>query len=276
MAQRQAGLAMVSEVATSASETAVLVDGVEKTFHSKAGPVRALANLSFSVRRNEFITIVGPSGCGKSTIVKIVSGLLAPSTGRVEVFGQPVSEPRPDVGMVFQSPRLLKWRSVLDNVLLPIEILRRRRRDYEAKAMDLLKLAGLQDFATMRPHELSGGMQQRVAICRALVYDPTLLLMDEPFGALDALSRDFMNVELMRIWSEHKKTSLLITHSIPEAVFLADRVLVMSGRPGHLVADVAVDLPRPRHPRIRMTQEFMKHVEVVHRHLGIDYAGPSQ
>jgi NitT/TauT family transport system ATP-binding protein len=273
MAQRRTGLAMVSDAAK--SETAVLVEGVEKTFRSRAGPVRALADLTFSIRRNEFITVVGPSGCGKSTIVKIVSGLLAPSAGRVEVFGEPVVGPRPDIGMVFQSPRLLKWRSVLDNVLLPIEILRKRRRDYESKAMNLLRLAGLEEFAGMRPHELSGGMQQRAAICRALVYDPTLLLMDEPFGALDALSRDIMNVELMRIWSEHKKTSLLITHSISEAVFLADRVMVMSGRPGHVVADVTIDLPRPRRPNIRMTQEFMRHVEVVQRHLGLEYAGPN-
>lgn len=254
-----------------AAEVAVRAECIEKTFRTKAGPVRALSDLSFSVRRDEFVTVVGPSGCGKSTIVKIVAGLLAPSAGRVEVFGQVVDAPRSDVGMVFQSPRLLKWRNVLDNVLLPIEILRWRRRDYESRAMDLLRLAGLEEFAAMRPSELSGGMQQRVAICRALIYDPTLLLMDEPFGALDALSRDVMNVELMRIWSEHKKTSVLITHSIQEAVFLADRVMVMSGRPGRVVAEVNVDLPRPRHPRIRLTPEFMRHVEVVHRHLGVEY-----
>jgi NitT/TauT family transport system ATP-binding protein len=254
------------------ADVAMRVEGVEKLFRTKAGPVRAVADLSFSVLRNEFITVVGPSGCGKSTIVKIIAGLMPPTSGRVEVFDEPVVAPRSDVGMVFQSPRLLKWRSVLDNVLLPIEILRRKRRDYEGKAMELLRLAGLEDFAAMRPHELSGGMQQRVAICRALVYDPTLLLMDEPFGALDALSRDVMNVELMRIWSEHKKTSLLITHSIPEAVFLADRVLVMSGRPGRVIAEVTIDLPRPRHPRIRLTPEFIAHVDSVHRHLGIEYA----
>jgi NitT/TauT family transport system ATP-binding protein len=174
--------------------------------------------------------------------------------------------------MVFQSPRLLKWRTVLDNVLLPIEIMRLPRQQYVARAMELLQLAGVKDTANMRPSELSGGMQQRVAICRALVYDPRLLLMDEPFGALDALSRDIMNVELMKIWSERKKTTLLITHSISEAIFLADRVLVMSSRPGTIVEEVEIDLPRPRHPRVRATREFQELSSRIHRLLGVEYA----
>ncbi len=251
---------------------AIGVRGVGKTYRTKRGEVQALADLDFSVRENEFVTVVGPSGCGKSTILKIIAGLLGVSSGEVSVFGRKVDSPRSDVGMVFQTPMLLKWRSVLDNVLLPVEILRRKRADYMDRAQELLRLAGIAEFAAMRPKELSGGMQQRVAICRALVYDPTLLLMDEPFGALDALSRDMMNVELMRIWSERRKTTVLITHSIQEAVFLADRVLVMSGRPGRIVADVKIDLPRPRHPRVRGTQEFMVYSNRIHQLLGVEYA----
>ena len=252
---------------------AIAVDSAGKTYRTKRGETRALDDLTFSINSNEFVTVVGPSGCGKSTILKAIAGLLPLSRGSVEVFGKPVTAPRSDVGMVFQSPMLLKWRTVLDNVLLPVEILRRNRKDYEAKAMALLELAGIAEFAHMRPRELSGGMQQRVAICRALVYDPTLLLMDEPFGALDAMSRDLMNVELMRIWSEQKKTTLLITHSIQEAVFLADRVLVMSGRPGKIIATVPIELGRPRQPRVRGTPEFLQHTNEIHRLMGVDYAG---
>jgi NitT/TauT family transport system ATP-binding protein len=245
---------------------------VGKTYRTRRGEVQALSDLSFSVADREFVTVVGPSGCGKSTILKIIAGLMPPTTGEVEVFGDRVVEPRPDAGMVFQSPRLLRWRNVIDNVLLPIEILGLKRSAYMTTAMDLLKLAGVSDFAHMRPGELSGGMQQRVAICRALVHDPRLLLMDEPFGALDALSRDIMNVELMKIWNERRKTTLLITHSIQEAIFLADRVLVMSGRPGSIVADLRVDLPRPRHPRIRATAEFQQLSTQIHEMLGVVYA----
>jgi NitT/TauT family transport system ATP-binding protein len=259
----------VADVA--AATAAVRVRNVDKVYRTRSGSVKALERLGFDVRQNEFLTVVGPSGCGKSTILKIIAGLSPASAGHVEVFGKIVDAPRPDVGMVFQAPMLLKWRSILDNVLLPIEILRRSRREYEPRARELLRLAGIEDFAAMRPRELSGGMQQRAAICRALVYDPTLLLMDEPFGALDAISRDIMNVELMRIWSEQKKTTVLITHSIQEAVFLADRVLVMSGRPGSVVAELPIDLPRPRHPRVRRTPEFIEHVETIHRHLGVEY-----
>jgi NitT/TauT family transport system ATP-binding protein len=265
-------LAAAAEETKRSGGTAVGVRAVGKTYRTKRAEVKALEDLTFNVRENEFVTVVGPSGCGKSTILKIVAGLIPPSMGEVQVFGRKVSEPRSDVGMVFQAPMLLKWRSVLDNVLLPVEILRLDRTEYMSKAKELLRLAGIEDFALMRPRELSGGMQQRVAICRALVYDPTLLLMDEPFGSLDALSRDMMNVELMRIWSEQKKTTVLITHSIQEAVFLADRVLVMSGRPGKIVAEVAVDLPRPRHPRVRGTPGFVEYSNRIHHLLGVEYA----
>jgi NitT/TauT family transport system ATP-binding protein len=171
--------------------------------------------------------------------------------------------------MVFQSPVLMKWRTILDNVLFPIDALGLRRRDYLDKAQALLKLAGLEAFAKARPNELSGGMQQRAALCRALIYDPPFLLMDEPFGALDALTRDQMNVELMRIWSETRKATLLITHSVAEAVFLADRVLVMSGRPGTILADVAIDLPRPRQTRVRTTPVFAEYVRRLSAMLGV-------
>ncbi|ODU62625.1 MAG: ABC transporter ATP-binding protein [Lautropia sp. SCN 66-9] len=251
---------------------AVRVAGVDKTYRTKRGEVTALSALSLTVADGEFVTVVGPSGCGKSTILKIIAGLMPPSQGSVEVFGEPVTEPRSDAGMVFQSPRLLKWRNVLDNVLLPIEILGLQRAKYTETALALLKLAGVDDFAKMRPGELSGGMQQRVAICRALVHDPRLLLMDEPFGALDALSRDIMNVELMKIWEERRKTTVLITHSIQEAIFLADRVLVMGGRPGTIVAEVPVDLPRPRHPSVRSTAAFQRLSTRIHALLGVDYA----
>jgi NitT/TauT family transport system ATP-binding protein len=251
---------------------AIRLAGVGKTYRTRRGDVQALANLSFSVADGEFVTIVGPSGCGKSTILKIIAGLMPPSGGEVDVFGDRVVEPRPDAGMVFQSPRLLRWRNVLDNVLLPIEILGLPRAKYLQTATDLLKLAGVDEFSRMRPSELSGGMQQRVAICRALVHDPRLLLMDEPFGALDALSRDIMNVELMKIWNERRKTTLLITHSIQEAIFLADRVLVMSGRPGSVIAALEVELPRPRHPSVRATAAFQQLSTRIHELLGVVYA----
>ncbi len=254
-----------------AADDAVFVSKVGKEYRSRRGRVAALEDVSFSLKRNEFVTVVGPSGCGKSTILRIISGLTLPTAGTVEVFGSKVNAPRPEVGMVFQAPMLLKWRTILDNVLLPIEILHRSRAEYTDKALNLLRSAGIAEFAHMTPRELSGGMQQRAAICRALVYDPTILLMDEPFGALDALTRDMMNVELMRIWSEYKKSTLLITHSIPEAVFLADRVLVMSGRPGRVIADIPIGLPRPRQPNIRRSPAFLEHLEIVYRHLGVEY-----
>ncbi|HMN78784.1 MAG TPA: ABC transporter ATP-binding protein [Burkholderiaceae bacterium] len=250
---------------------AVRVADVDKTYRSKRGEVTALSKLDFDVADEEFVTVVGPSGCGKSTILKIIAGLMPPTRGTVEVFGEAVKAPRIDAGMVFQSPRLLRWRTVLDNVLLPIEILGLQRSRYEQTAHDLLKLAGVHDFARMRPAELSGGMQQRVAICRALIHDPRLLLMDEPFGALDALSRDMMNVELMRIWNERRKTTVLITHSIQEAIFLADRVLVMGGRPGSIIAQVPIDLPRPRHPSVRGTARFQELSTQIHRLLGVEH-----
>lgn len=257
---------------TAVERPAIVVQDVRKVYGSRAGPVNALEGISFEVRDGEFVTVVGPSGCGKTTILKILAGLVPVSSGQVEIFGQPVREPVPDVGMVFQAPVLLKWRTVLDNVLLPIEILRRDRAAYRERALALLRLAGIEEFARRYPRELSGGMQQRVSICRALIHDPKLLLMDEPFGALDALTRDQMNLELLRIWGESRKTSVLITHSIQEAVFLADRVIVMTPRPGRVADVVEVDLPRPRTSALRLERRFNELVQQIGRLIGIEYA----
>jgi NitT/TauT family transport system ATP-binding protein len=214
------------------------LDGVGMVYEAASGPVRALQEISFAVDRGEFVALVGPSGCGKSTLLRLVAGLRLATTGRVSVGGRPVTRPLPEVGMVFQAPVLLKWRTILDNVLLPAELSGRNRSEYRDRAEELLRLVGLEDFAGKLPRELSGGMQQRASLCRALLLDPPLLLMDEPFGALDAMTRDEMNVELLRVWGEAggrertRKTVLFVTHSIPEAIFLADRVVVMTPGPG--------------------------------------------
>jgi NitT/TauT family transport system ATP-binding protein len=219
------------------------------TYAASSGPVEALRDISFTVERGELLALVGPSGCGKSTLLRIVAGLRAATTGRVEVAGHAVTGPMAEVGMVFQAPVLLRWRRVLENVLLPAELSGRDPGRYRARAEGLLRLVGLGDFAAKLPRELSGGMQQRASLCRALLLDPPLLLMDEPFGALDAMTRDEMNLELLRVWGETegaRKTILFVTHSIPEAVLLADRVIVMTARPGRVAAAFAVPLPRPR------------------------------
>ncbi len=249
----------------------VEVRDLAKTYPAKSGPVRALEQVSFDVHDGEFVTVVGPSGCGKSTALKIVAGLIPRSSGTVKVFGEPVVGPIPDVGMVFQAPVLLKWRTVLDNILFSIDILRRDRKQYLGVAQDLLRLVGLAGFERAYPRELSGGMQQRVAIARALIHNPTLLLMDEPFGALDVMTREQMNLELMRIWSENRKTTILITHSIQEAVFLADRVVVMTPRPGRVAAIVEVDLPRPRLPESRLSPAFLELAQHVAKLIGLEY-----
>jgi NitT/TauT family transport system ATP-binding protein len=215
-------------------------------FRSRAGDVVALEDLSATLRRGEFVSVLGPSGCGKSTLLRVAAGLLQATSGRILLDGTPVSAPRPDVGVVFQQPTLLPWATVLDNVLLPIRTLRRDRAKGRARAEDLLRLVGLENFARHYPGELSGGMQQRVGIARGLVHEPKILLMDEPFAALDAMTREHMMLELQRIWRATGASIVFITHSIPEAVFLSDRVVVLSARPGRVVRDLEVDLPRPR------------------------------
>lgn len=234
----------------------IAVEGVSRVFASGARVVTALEKISFDVHAGNFVSIVGPSGCGKSTLLKIISGLLAPSSGKVSVSGRRVDQPLENVGMVFQAPVLLKWRSVLGNVLLPVEFAKLDVADYADKARGLIKLVGLGGFEEMYPHELSGGMQQRASLCRALLTDPQLLLMDEPFGALDAMTRDELDMELLRIWEERKKTVLFVTHSIQEAVFLSDLVFVMSARPGRLLDTILIELPRPRTMEMMSAAKF--------------------
>jgi NitT/TauT family transport system ATP-binding protein len=222
------------------------ISELSKTYVTGDGPLLALERLSLAIREGEFVSIVGPSGCGKSTLMLIAAGLVQASSGNVRIGGVPVIAPYADVGIVFQDATLYEWRRVLENVLLPIDIKRLARARYRPRALELLERVGLKGFERKYPYQLSGGMRQRVALCRALIHDPALLLMDEPFGALDALSRDQMNLELQALWQRHRKTVLFITHSINEAVFLSDRVIVMSPRPGRIGAVVSIELPRPR------------------------------
>jgi NitT/TauT family transport system ATP-binding protein len=224
----------------------IRLQGVGKVYDTQAGPVEACTDVSFEIRESEFVAIVGPSGCGKTTIMKMVAGLQPYTAGTITVGGRPVTRPQTDVGIVFQEAILLDWRTVLENVMLQVDIRHLERAKYEAVARHLLEATGLSGFETRKPFELSGGMRQRVSICRALVHDPPLLLMDEPFGALDALTREQISMDIQRVWMEKRKTALHITHSIPEAVLLADRVVVMSPRPGRIVEIIDIDLPRPR------------------------------
>jgi NitT/TauT family transport system ATP-binding protein len=247
----------IAQASAATSEAAILCSGLSKVYETRdGGYVTALASFDLSIAPGEFVTVVGPSGCGKSTFLKLLAGLILRSSGTLMLSGTPVDGPRRDIGMVFQAATLLDWRTVLQNVMLPVDVLGLDRRHYRARARDLLKLVGLSGFENNYPGELSGGMQQRVALTRSLVHDPTLLLMDEPFGALDALTRESMNLELQRIWMEAGKTVVLITHSISEAVFLGDRVAVMTSRPGRLAEIVSVDLPRPRNLEVMASPVF--------------------
>jgi NitT/TauT family transport system ATP-binding protein len=232
------------------------VENLTKVYATREGPVRALDNVSFGARRGEFVSIVGPSGCGKSTLLMMAAGLLPVSSGAIAVDGEPVTRPRTDLGIVFQSPVLLEWRSALGNVLLQAEARAMPRREAEAKARALLGSVGLAGFEGKYPHELSGGMRQRVSLCRALIHEPPLLLMDEPFGALDALTRDQIVLDLQSLWNERRMTVLFITHSVAEAVFLSDRVVVMTPRPGRIDRIIDIALPRPRRLAMRELAEF--------------------
>ena len=250
----------MSRPSVDAGCASIELDHVGMVYQTTSGPVEALRDISVTVNRGEFISLVGPSGCGKSTLLRIIAGLRSATSGAVSVNGVNVVEPVRNIGMVFQSPVLLKWRTILDNVLLPVELTGLARAQYRQRAFDLLHLVGLGDFAGKLPNELSGGMQQRVSICRALLLDPPLLLMDEPFGALDAMTRDDMNFELLRIWGEglgaggQRKTIVFVTHSIQEAVILSDRVLMMSQRPGNITAVRDIELPRPRTVEMRASE----------------------
>jgi NitT/TauT family transport system ATP-binding protein len=224
----------------------IRLEYVGKVYDTKGSTVEACADVDLDIGQSEFVAIVGPSGCGKTTILKMVAGLVPYSSGSITVGDKKVDCPQTDVGIVFQESILLDWRDVLSNVMLQIDIRGMHRATYEAVARHLLKQTGLQGFEDKKPYELSGGMRQRVSICRALVHDPPLLLMDEPFGALDALTREQISMDIQRVWMDKRKTALHITHSIPEAVLLADRVVVMSPRPGRIVEIIDIDLPRPR------------------------------
>jgi len=234
--------------------------------------LEAIRNVSFDVADGEFLSLLGPSGCGKSTLLMMVAGLIDSTEGEIAVNGKAVAGPRREVGVVFQQPVLLPWRKVLDNVLFPIELLKLPRAQYEKRAMDLLAMAKIEDFAHHLPRQLSGGMRQRVSICRALIHDPRILLMDEPFSALDALTRDEMGVELLRIWQANRKTVIFVTHSIREAVLLSDRVLVMGRRPSTIVEELAIDLPRPRHIGMTEDESFNRFVRTLRKAIEASHA----
>ncbi|MHA7685290.1 ABC transporter ATP-binding protein [Cupriavidus sp. PET2-C1] len=244
----------------------IVANSLGKVYGTRASPVFALQDICFTIEKGQFVAIVGPSGCGKSTLLKILSGLISPSQGQARLCDTPIVGPRRDIGVVFQSPVLFPWRTVLDNIMLPVDVQRLGRDKIKPRAMELLSQVGLQGFEERYPRELSGGMQQRAAIVRALIHDPAILFMDEPFGALDAMTREQMNLQLQRIWLERKETVLFITHSIPEAIFLADRVLVMTPRPGHIVDDVVVELARPRSLDVMTTPDFGRHVKRIRDH----------
>lgn len=243
---------------------------LKKIYPSKSGDILAIKDISFDVNDKSFLSIVGPSGCGKSTLLKLVAGIIPKSGGEIVLRGKPVEGPQQDIGMVFQYPTLLDWKKILENIMLPVKVLKLDRKTYLPRASNLLKLTGLAGFENRYPYELSGGMQQRVSICRALVHNPSLLLMDEPFGSLDAMTRNVMDLELLRIWSEERKTVLFVTHDILEAVFLADYVLALSCRPSEVMEVLRVDLPRPRKPVMRASKKFYDLVDRISKLLKID------
>jgi NitT/TauT family transport system ATP-binding protein len=256
---------------TTARAKTIELEELHKTYVTRNDQIVALAGITFSVFSHEFVSVLGPSGCGKTTVLKIIAGLVSASSGNLRVDGTPVSGPQRKIGIVFHVPALMRWRTALQNILLPAEILGLDMAAARARALELLMLVGLEEFSSKYPRQLSGGMQQRVAIARALIHDPSILLLDEPFSALDIMTRNQLNVELLRIWSERRKTSLLVTHSIPEAVFLSDRVVVLGQRPAKVLEIVPVMLPRPRAPELRVSPEFMQVVDHIGRRIGLEY-----
>jgi NitT/TauT family transport system ATP-binding protein len=232
----------------------VLVQNVSKSF----GATFAIDNVSFNLVENSFVSIVGPSGCGKSTLLRMATGLVQPSQGKIFVRGQPIDRPIHDVGMVFQSPVLLPWRTTLSNILFVAEMGGKRVAEHRERAQELMDLAGLAGFENSYPHELSGGMQQRASICRAMLLKPPLILMDEPFGALDVITRERMGFALQTLWDESRNMVLFVTHSISEAVLLSDTVIVMTPRPGRIRDVIAIDLPRPRRSETLLDRHFLE------------------
>ncbi|NYT43885.1 ABC transporter ATP-binding protein [Alcaligenaceae bacterium] len=241
----------------------IRINGVTKIFRTKVGNVTALTDTSFEIESGQFLSIVGPSGCGKSTMLRIVAGLLAPTAGSVDIGGKRVTKPFTDLGIVFQRDLLLESRTALDNILLQVEMRGLNPKRYVDAAHDLLQRVGLDGFSDKYPRELSGGMRQRVGICRALIHDPPVLLMDEPFGALDALSREEIALDLSRLCESSGKTVLFITHSIHEAVFLSDRVIAMTSRPAKIAKDIIIDIPRPRTPAQEQSREFGNYIREI-------------
>jgi len=244
---------------------------VRKVYRSGKSEHLAISDATFDVMPGELVSLVGPSGCGKSTLLKILAGLHPHDGGELRIGSATHTfDPSRDVGMVFQAPLLLKWRRILENVLLPAEILGLPQKESREKAMSLLALVGLAGYEEKYPYELSGGMQQRAAIARSLVHDPKLVLMDEPFGALDALTREKMNLELLRIWKEAGKTIIFVTHGISEAVFLGTRVVVLTAGPAKMADNIAIDLPRPRTLDMKTHERFGEYTRRIYRHLGME------
>jgi NitT/TauT family transport system ATP-binding protein len=254
---------------TSSRDSVFEVSHLYKVFHTDSGPVMALRDINLDVRPGEFLSFVGPSGCGKSTLLNVIAGLLPASHGEVSFKGQPVKEPSRDIGMMFQTSVLFPWRTVLENVLMPIEIFGWDKKAYKDRAVELLAAVGLESFVEAYPAQLSGGMQQRASLARVLLYDPAVLLLDEPFGALDEFTRENMNLELLKIWSATGKTVIFVTHNINEAVFLSDRVVVMTPRPGEVAKVLDVDLPRPRSLQVMKDARFGEQVFEIRELLGV-------
>jgi NitT/TauT family transport system ATP-binding protein len=252
-----------------AAENAIVIRGVSMVYATRGERLQALQDICLEIAEGEFVSLIGPSGCGKSTLLRLIADLLQPSSGRIDVHGKPAGEARRsrEYGMVFQSPVLYDWRTVERNVQLPLEVMGIPRKERIARAYELLELVGLQDFARRYPWQLSGGMQQRVAIARALSFRPSILLMDEPFGALDEMTRERLNMELLNLWSHTGTTIVFVTHSIPEAVFLSDRVVVMTPRPGRIEHVIRVDIPRPRGAEIREDERFFRRIAEVRARL---------
>jgi NitT/TauT family transport system ATP-binding protein len=255
----------------------IKVEHVSRRFESlKKSMITALDDVSMEVSDGEFVSLVGPSGCGKTTLLRIIGGLLRPTSGKTYIGGSVLTGPATDVGFVFQHPTLFPWRTVIGNVLLPFDIKAGRTDEKRQRAVELLKLTGLEGFEDKYPFELSGGMQQRVSIARALVHDPQILLMDEPFGPLDALTREQMGFELLKIWERLRITAVFVTHDISEAVFLSDKVVVMSARPGRMVNTVKIEISRPRSPAVKEDSAFMGYAHQIRQSIGLIEGVPAK
>ena len=243
---------------TTQTRPLVRAQGLSKEYRTGDKEMVALSGMDLDVQEGEFLSLLGPSGCGKSTALNIMGGLLSATEGTVTFEGQPLTGPSRDIGMMFQQAVMFPWRTTIENVLLPVEVFGLSKKDYQAKAEELLGMVGISEFAQAYPWQLSGGMQQRAALCRVLIHHPKLLLLDEPFGALDEFTRETMNQELLRLQAHTKATAVLVTHNINEAVFMSDRVAVMTARPGRLVGIIDIPFERPRTPELTLTPEFAK------------------